>query len=464
MSSQNFDKSIVEGPVLAAVWKMAWPTMLQNMIAGLQGVVDHTMVGHYVGFEGNAAIGVSWQIFLVVVVFISSLYSGMAVLVARFAGAGDAKNVNHAVYQGILVSAILAMGIMAPLGYFFAPDLLNIVKAAPAVQAEALPYIRIMFVFSFGKLLFFMLGGTLRSAGDAKTPLQLGIALTILNLLLNMILIPGFGPIPAYGTKGAAIGTVIATNLIGLFGILLLFSKRLVIKFSLAMHWRPDWKVIAQLFKFGLPTGFQGIVVNIGGVLMLRFVGSLEQGAEAQAAFTVGYTQLFSLITWTAVGLMGATAAVAGQNLGAEKPHRTVDAVKKASRVAIVLALIVGSLFMFVPEKLLSVFGMTDAELIKIGIELLRYLSISGIFISLALVYTGGLQGTGDTRSPLFISLISQVIVPLGYCSVQEIFAVLESTDIWLAILFGHVTRCVLSYLRFKQGHWKDIKVNVADI
>ncbi len=464
MKSENFDKSIVEGPVLAAVWKLAWPTMLQNMIAGLQGVVDHTMVGHYVGYQGNAAIGVSWQIFLVVVVFISSLYSGMAVLVARFAGAGDEKNVNHAVYQGILVSAILAMGVMAPIGYFFAPELLNLVKAAPVVQQEALPYLRLMFVFSFGKLIFFMLGGTLRSAGDAKTPLQLGVALTVLNMLLNLVLIPGFGPIPAFGTTGAAIGTVIATNLIGLFGIYLLFSKRLVIKFSRRMHWRPDWQVISQLFKFGLPTGFQGIVVNVSGVLMLRFVGSLPQGAEAQAVFTVSYTQLFALVTWTAVGLMGATAAVAGQNLGAEKPQRTAAAVKKASLVGISLALIVGSLFMFIPQHLLAVFGMTDTALLKIGIELLHYLSISGIFISLALVYTGGLQGTGDTRSPLLISIVSQVVVPLGYCYAIQWTGVLQTTDIWLAILLGHVTRCVLSFLRFKQGHWRHIKVKVAGI
>ncbi|HEX9632260.1 MAG TPA: hypothetical protein VGA02_07320, partial [Gemmatimonadales bacterium] len=80
---RTFDRSIIEGPLPRAVWRIAWPTMLQNVIGGLQGIVDHAMVGHYVGFTGNAAIGVSWQIFLVVMVFISSLFSGMGVLVAR---------------------------------------------------------------------------------------------------------------------------------------------------------------------------------------------------------------------------------------------------------------------------------------------------------------------------------------------------------------------------------------------
>src|SRR5262245_12098013 len=91
---KKFDRSIVEGPIGSAVWRLAWPTMLQNVIAGLQGIIDHVMVGHFVGYTANAAIGVSWQIILVVIVFISSLFTGMGVLVARFAGAGDPRKVN----------------------------------------------------------------------------------------------------------------------------------------------------------------------------------------------------------------------------------------------------------------------------------------------------------------------------------------------------------------------------------
>src|SRR6266498_4823050 len=118
---QKFDRSIVEGPIGAAVWKLAWPTMLQNVIAGLQGIVDHAMVGHYVGYTANAAIGVSWQIILVVIVFISSLFTGMGVLVARFAGANDHEKVNRVVYQAFLTAVILALGILAPIGYLISP-------------------------------------------------------------------------------------------------------------------------------------------------------------------------------------------------------------------------------------------------------------------------------------------------------------------------------------------------------
>lgn len=461
VTGSRFDRSIVDGSLGAAVWKLAWPSMLTNIIGGLQGVVDHVLVGNLVGFTANAAIGVSWQIFLVVIVFISSIFTGMSVLVARFAGAGDEEKVNRTVYQAFLTAIFLSLGVLAPVGYFAAPWLLDLVNADAAVKAEALPFLRITFVFSMGMLVFFMLAGALRSAGDARTPMILGIAMTVLNLVLNIVLIRGLGPIPAFGTAGSAMGTSIASGLVAVYAFWKLWSGRWVVSFPRGGSYAPDWKVIRQLFKFGLPTGIQGIAMNIGGVFMLAFIGSLAQSAAAQAAFAVSYTQLFSLITWTSIGLMGAAAAVAGQNLGAGNPDRANAAVHTAARFGLAGAAFVGIFFFFFPQQLLAVFGMTEPAVVEIGSQLLRVLSVSGLFISVALTYTGGLQGTGDTKSPLYISIISQVIVPLGICFVIQQTSTLDPIDIWIAILAGHVTRCVLSMIRFMQGKWRGIIVDI---
>ena len=436
--------------------------MLQNIIGGFQGIVDHAMVGHYVGYTGNAAIGVSWQIFLVIMVFISSLFTGMGVLVARFAGANQPEKVNRTVYQAFLTSAVMAVGILAPIGYFLAPRLLELVNATPAVRAEALPYLRIMFLFSFGLMVFFLLGGALRSAGDARTPLRYGIALTLLNLTLNVILIRGLGPIPAFGTAGAAMGTVIAAGVVSLVALhRLFFSSRWVIAFHRGMSLKPDWDIIRSLFKFGMPAGIQGVAMNVGGVLLLRFVGSLPMSAQAQAAYTVVYTQLFSLITWTSIGLMSASAAIAGQNLGAGHPDRSIHGVHIASLIGLGGAAVIGLSFLTMPRILLGVFGMEDPVVVDLGVQLLAFLSISGLFITVALSYTGGLQGTGDTRNPLYISLISQIVIPLGMCAVIQSVRGLRPQDIWLAILFGHMTRCGLSIIRFRQGKWRHIEVDI---
>ena len=442
------------------MWRLAWPTVIQNMIGGLQGIVDHIMVGHYVGFAGNAAIGVGWQIFLVVIVFISSLFTGMGVLVARYAGADDHEKVNRVVYQAFLTAVLLALGVLAPIGWFASPWLLQLVHATPEVRAEALPYLRTMFVCSIGQLLYFMIAGALRAAGDARTGLRIGMWIVGLNVALNMILIRGFGPIPAYGVMGAALGTSIASALASGVGIWLMKTGRVVVSFKGIPH-APDWAIIRQLFKFGLPAGVQGVAMNVAGVLMLRFMGSLPYSAEAQAAYAVCYTELFAFITWTSVGLMGAAATIAGQNLGAGKPERSVQGVMVAARFGLMIAACIGIIFLLFADQLLAAFGLTDPTVVRIGRQLLQYLSISGLFITLALTFTGGLQGTGDTRSPLVITLISQVALPLGLCFYLQATGRLEATGIWLAIVLGHFTRCALSAIRFHQGRWKTIAVGV---
>jgi putative MATE family efflux protein len=428
--------------------------MLQNVIAGLQGIIDHAMVGHFVGYTGNAAIGVSWQIILVVIVFISSLFTGMAVLVARFAGANQPEKVNRVVYQAFLTAIFVAV-VMAVVGYAAAPALLRLVNASPAVAAEALPFLRTMFLGIFGMMMFFMLSGAFRAAGDPRTPLRLGVTMTVLTIAFNLVLIP------AFGTVGAAYGTIASSSAVSLYGLWFLTRPGSVIHLDRAMSKRPDMAIIRSLFRFGLPTGVQGIAMNIGGVLLLRFIGSLENSAAAQAAYAVGYTELFSLITWTSVGLMGAAATMAGQNLGAGSPDRAAQGVKVAARIGLWVALGVGSLFLLIPGPLLAIFGMTEPHVLSIGRQLLAFLSVSGLFVTVALSYTGGLQGTGDTRSPLYISIVSQVLIPLGLCWFFDQLRGLRPADIWLAIVLGHMTRCVLSVVRFRQQKWRAIEVDI---
>jgi Na+-driven multidrug efflux pump len=224
----------------------------------------------------------------------------------------------------------------------------------------------------------------------------------------------------------------------------------------------PDWAIIRSLFRFGLPTGVQGIAMNVAGVMLLRYIGSLQQSAAAQAAYAIGYTELFSMITWTSVGLMGAAATIAGQNLGAGHPDRVITGAWVASRIGLTVAAIVGGLFLLVPGPLLGIFGMTDPAVTEIGTELLRYLALSGFFVSVALCFTGALQGTGDTRSPLYVTIVSQIVIPLGICAAAKAWWGLEAHHIWTAIVFGHMTRCFLSIAIFRRQKWRAIQVRLA--
>ena len=234
-----------------------------------------------------------------------------------------------------------------------------------------------MFLFSSGMMVFFMLGGALRSAGDARTPMVLGIVMTVLNLVLNIVFIRGLGPIPALRHQGRGGGNGHRVGIITVYALLKLWSGAWVVKFPRGQGLGPDWEIIRSLFKFGLPSGIQGIAMNIGGTLMLAFIGSVAQGAAAQAAFAIGYSQLFSLITWTSVGLMGAAAAVAGQNLGARNPDRANEAVHVAARFGVAARRSSARSSCF-SQQLLGVFGMNDPAVLEIGTQLLRVLSVSG--------------------------------------------------------------------------------------
>jgi Na+-driven multidrug efflux pump len=246
------------------------------------------------------------------------------------------------------------------------------------------------------------------------------------------------------------------------FGVWRMTRPDSVIHFEPGMSKAPDFTIIRALFRFGLPTGFQGIAMNVAGVLLLRYIGSLPQSAAAQAAYAVGYTELFSLITWTSVGLMGASATIAGQNLGAGHPDRVMAGVWVASRIGLVLATGVGTLFLLIPNLLLAIFGMTDPAVLGLGQDLLRYLAVSGFFVTVALCFTGALQGTGDTRGPLYISIISQIGVPLGICAIMRATRGLEASHIWTAIVLGHITRCGLSVGRFRLQKWRTIRVELT--
>src|SRR5438105_4910483 len=178
--------------------------------------------------------------FILVIAFVMSVFSGMGVLVARFAGANEPEKVNRTTYQAFLAALALWGLVLAPLGWILAPSLLGVVNAAPAVRVEALPFLRIIFVGSIGLLLFFMVGGALRAAGDARTPLPLGILLTALNIACNIAFITGLGPLPRLGTAGAAVGTTVAGLPMSGAAVYLLLSGRLPVVWHRGMDSRPD--------------------------------------------------------------------------------------------------------------------------------------------------------------------------------------------------------------------------------
>lgn len=458
----EFNQDIVSGSVLRSVWKLAWPTILLNLMNGLHGFIDHLLVGHFLDYNANAAIGVAWQNFLVIIVFIASLFNGMAVLVARYAGKQDRETLSKVVYETFLASILLQVFIVAPLGYMLSPTLLDLANAAPEVRAYALPFLRVMFTCSPPLFLMFMLTGALQASGNVKTPLLLGILTTGFMVILNAMLITGFGPAPKLGTTGAAIGTCVAPIPAIIVAIVLIYRGKTIIQPPKKLTLIPDFHMIRDIARIGIPTGIQAVLLNVGGAWLLRYIGSLDNSAAAQAAYTICYTQLFSFVTSIGFGLRAASSTIIGQNIGAGKTERGKHSVYLTTLIGIAWAVACGVVFFAVPHQLMALFGATKDPVLGYGIDLLRYLTFSGLFLVATLSLTGGLQGAGDTKTPMWIALITQIGVLLGFCEVFYRLDMLSTHVIWIAILVSHISRFALTYISFQRGHWTKARVEVT--
>ena len=458
---KTFDQQLVSGSVVRSVWKLSWPVILMQLISGIHGFVDQVLVGNMVNYTANAAIGVAWQLFLVIVVFVSSLFHGMGIVIARYAGRQDGDAVNRVAYDTFLAAIYVLAFVVAPIGYFLSPYLLELANASAEVKVHALPYIRVLFTCSLPLFLMFMLNGAFMASGDPRTPLYLAVLTTILNVVLSYVLITGVGPIPALGALGAAIGTVAGPIPSVLIGLSIIVRHKTMIGPPKKYTLLPDLSVVRVVARIGLPSGTQAVLLNLGGAVLLGFIGSLEESAEAQAAYTICYAQLFSFVTWTGFGLRAACATLMGQNIGAGKPERGKAAIHVGAVIGLLWALGLGLLYWTIPQHLLALFDARDERVVSLGVSLLRYLTFSGAFVIVTLAFTGGLQGAGDTKRPMIIAFVTQILVLLGICYVFQLRGELSATVIWTAILMAHASRLILTYAIFRWGKWADIQVDI---
>ncbi|NUM54973.1 MAG: MATE family efflux transporter [Candidatus Hydrogenedentes bacterium] len=461
-----FDEELVSGSIVRSVWKLAWPIVLMNLINGVHGMIDQILIAHSVRHhEANAAVGVSWNLFLVVVVSLASLFHGMGVLIAQSAGKQDRARMNRVLYHTALLTAYLVLFIVTPIGYLVSPYLLQLANTTEEVRAYALPYLRTLFLFGITLSMNFLLGTAMQTSGDAKTPLVLVVLTTGLHILFSAVFITGFGPFPELGTTGAALGAGLAPIPTVLIALSLIIRRRAILGLPDRFTLVPDWNVIRAVARIGIPSGIHAVVLNIGGIWLYRYIGGLADSSAAQAAYTICYAQLFSFVTWAALGLRGSAAALMGQNIGAGKSERGRRGVHVAAAMGGAWAAVWGVAVWVAPDQLLALFNSSDGEdfiVLELGTALLHYLSVSGVFLAVALALTGGLMGAGDTKKPMYIAIITQIFVLLGVCEIYNQLGMLSANAIWSAILISHFGRYALTHVTFRTAKLRPVLIEMG--
>ena len=370
--------------------------------------------------------------------------------------------------------AVAAVSLMFPTSWMFVSVAMGLTAASVAlvsqhvgaegqVYTEALAYIEVLFVAIPFTFLFFVFRAVLRGAGDTKTAMWLMVLSAGLNVILDPFLILGYGPFPAWGTRGAAVATLISRVLVAIAGVFVLLKGDWGVRLRLE-DLRPDWPVLKKLVGVGYPATIDGAARSFAAVAMAALVARF--GPIPTAAYGVG-VRLMS-VSWTVSGAVGqATATGVGQNLGADTPDRAAEVTWKATGGTMAVLFGAGALMYAFPAEAMRIF-IDDAAVVAEGVNFLRIIGPFLAFFGGLMVVQGGFRGAGDTRTAMILSFLSRWIlrIPLallfGYQWAVSVGALSLSgfawgvNGLWWAWSASAIGSFLIGVLWFSLGNWEE--------
>ncbi|MFH1781856.1 MAG: MATE family efflux transporter, partial [Patescibacteria group bacterium] len=335
----------------------------------------------------------------------------------------------------------------------FAPYMLRILGADPGVVAIGEGYLRIISLGMVPFFFMFVFMAILQGAGDSFTPNIVYVISTILNIILDPIMIFGIG-MPAMGVPGAALATVIAEIVAVVIGLEILLKGRSHIHIKLH-HFIPDYSYIWRIIKIGIPATAQ---MSLRSLMMVVFMGIVASfGTYAIAAYGVGM-RLFMLTLVPGFALANAAAALVGQNLGANKPERAAASAWSAVFYYFIFSLVLTVLGYIFAPNLIRIFN-NNPIVVDIGTQYIRIYVFGMLFAPFALILGRAMGGAGDTLSPLIITFIALWIIQIPVAVILSRMPAFGLNGIWIAMVFGSFVLAIISVFWFNMGKWKLKKV-----
>ncbi len=451
----------VDRDLLGTIGSLAYPVVLANLLQATVGVVDIWMVSR-LGTQSTAAVGLSRQLIMIVLISISGLAVGTRTMAAQFTGGRRPDVVSRVAVQSILLTFFVSVAISL-IGVTIGPFLLVAVGAGPEIRALGTPYMQLYFALCIFMIFNFMFNAMLQGAGDMKTPLVIMVVINVIHVFFNYVFIYGVGPFPQMGVPGAALGTMTARFVGTSIGLGVLFSGRFAVKVSPRTSFRPDWDLTWRILRIGIPVAGQNVVrtsANLGFLWVVTNSAAATFQRQANiAAYSIGIqSEAFSFMPALALAIVATTLVGQAQGAGhSEEAERTGWVVGLIGVVAMSFVGLI--LFVFAPQ-IIAIFNEAGDTLVaEAGIAYLRINAVVEPFLALAIVMRGGLDGAGDTRPPLYYTILSQWLIrlPLSYALVMSLD--LGIGGAWYAMAFSTTVQGVLTANRFRSNKWKYIKV-----
>lgn len=445
---ENIDRNLIK-----TVFVLAFPVIIENILQVLLGTADSYFVSK-LDSTAIAGIGLTNLIMNIYIAFFIAVGAGTTAVVSRYYGMGNIKKAINAIKQSIIFSVIISV-IIGALSLVFSKQIFNLLGAEDDVLAYTLPYFNAVAVPSVFLSLILILSSALRGIGDTKSPMiAVGIS-SILNIILDYIFIFGIFGFDGLGILGAGI----ATTLSRFVAVVILFNKfnnKDTIIIKLSDSWKIDKKMIKTISRIGVPAGMEKLFMRLGQLVYNSFIISL--GTSSYVAHNIAGT-IDSYTYLPAMGFGVAAATLVGQNLGANKPEQAKKYGLLSYGFSTILMVTIGLLIFIFAPNLVGIFT-DDNEIISLSASVLRIIAITQPFLSITMVIASALQGAGDTKFPMYLTLIGIWILRVGLGYILANTFNLGLVGIWLALSFDIVIRGIILMKRFLNGKWKNIKIN----
>jgi putative MATE family efflux protein len=445
-------RDLTTGSIHRNIWILAVPMILEMAALSVTQIVDTYWVGK-LGSAALAAVTISIALRWVINSLANGLGIGGMAVVARRIGAREKAQADHATWQAVLLAIFVSL-VLGALGTLVATPTLRILGADADVLAMGVSYLRILFGGLFTLVLIFVINALLRGAGEARLALWVLVLSQGLTIILEPLLIFGWGPFPALGVNGSAWASVLGFGAGALLQMAILLSGRARIGLDLR-NLRPNLPLMWHIVKIALPSTIQMTLRSTSRLTILAIVGLY--GTFATAGFGVGNRILLIAII-PGFGLGNAVATLVGQNLGAAQPHRAERSAWWVTAYSTSLLAAFALLFFSFAHPLIAFFDPT-AEVVKIGTEFLRIVAPSLIFSAVGVVLARGFDGAGNTVPAMFVNLLTLwgMEVPLAYGLSQ--WTGLGITGVWVGRALANTANGLVFAFWFRLGRWKKREV-----
>jgi putative MATE family efflux protein len=447
-SHQDYTK----GSLTRAIFLLAVPMVLEMLMESLFAIVDVFWVAR-LGANSVATVGLVESVLSLVYAVGMGLGLSATAMVARRVGEKDRDGAAVAGVQAIALGLLVGLGMGAPCLYF-APHLLRLMGASPAVLAVGTSFARITLGGCGVVLLLFLNNAVFRGAGDAAIAMRVLWVSNSINMVLDPCLIFGLGPFPRLGLTGAAVATMIGRG-IGVayqFHRLLKGGEHIRI---FAQQIRLNLEVMLRLLTVSATGITQLVIPQIAWTILVRIVSAF--GSAALASYTIGIRIIifFILPAW---GLSGAAATLVGQNLGAKQPERAEESVWKTGFYNMLFLGGEGVLLFLFAAPVMRFFTH-DPAIIPLGVSCLRILSLGNVGYAYGMVMQQAFNGAGDTLTPTFVNFFGFLLfeIPLAYELALPLG--LRSNGVYWAIAVAESAIAAVSVFLFRRGRWKEREI-----